>query len=426
MASVNNSYREFTLKNGLLVALQETSTQTVSGRLRVWHGSLNEHSGEEGLAHFLEHALMAGGSKRFSPEIADQVRGAFGSFNALTGLDKTFFPVDMLAEDAQLFLAYISDMVFNPEFDASKIEGERQRILRETADEKSSSEFKDNQELKEAFFGKNSPHAYFGLGSEAVVGSASVESLRNFHGQGYHPNNMDLILVGALPKNIDELVEQNFGSFKPGNRTKVEFPRNPPLQGAAILHTFAPELVNHDDPEQSSARLSILLVAPAQTDEDSYAVNMLVSILGGNAVSTLFTNVSQKKGLAYKLGAQYGNDNNTGTIHISGSIPSVRADEAIDAIFEEMVKLQAELVSQEILERLKRNARYSMAKVSETNAGRAYSIELMMDTGLALECLFERMEAVTPEKIMDAAVKYFPQSRADGKYVLMLRDPLKR
>jgi|GEM_PF-1474320 len=426
MATINGNYREFKLDNGLLVALQETPTQTVSGRLRVWHGALNEKQGEEGIAHFLEHTLMTGGSQEYDPERADEIRGTFGSFNAFTGLGRTFFPVDMLAEDSQLFLEYVSDAAFNPRFEASKVGEERQRVLRETADAKSNPGFKDSKAYGESFFGKNSPHTYFILGNEAVVDSASVDTLKGFHERGYHPNNMDLILVGALPKNIEDLVQQNFGQFQSGNGEKVDFPRNPPLYGATVLHTSAPELYNHENPEQSSAQLSISLVAPTGTDEDNYAVSMLVNILGGDANSRLFQSVSQRKGLAYGVGAQYDDSNNKGAIYIGGNVHSTRADEAVDAIFEEMTKLRTDLVPQESLERLKRNSRYKIAKTFETNAGHVNAIELRMDKGLTPEYHLERLEAVTPEKIREVAVKYLPQNRTDGKYVLSLRDPLKK
>ncbi len=211
MVIINGNYREFRLDNGLFVALQETPTQTVSGWLNVWHGALNEREGEEGIAHFLEHVLMAGGSQKYAPEKAQEIRGAFGGFNAFTSLDRTFFPVDMLTEDTELFLEYISDTIFSPRFDKTRVEEERQRVLRETADEKSSPSFRDERDCSEAFFGKNSPHIYFILGNEPVVASASAENLRDFHGRGYHPNNMDLVLVGALPKNIEGLVKKNFG-----------------------------------------------------------------------------------------------------------------------------------------------------------------------------------------------------------------------
>lgn len=426
MATINRNYRELRLDNGLFVALQETPTQTVSGRLRVWHGALNEVQGEEGIAHFLEHSLMAGGSRKYDSEKTDEIRGTFGSFNAFTGLEKTIFPVNMLAEDSQLFLEYISDMSFNPRFEAIRVEEERQGVLREIANIKSDPAFRDNKAYVEAFFGKNSPHTYFILGNEAVVGSASVDTLKGFHESGYHPNNMDLILVGALPKNIEDLIQENFGPFQSGNSKKVEFPRNPQLYGATILHTRAPELYNHENPEQSSTQLSISLVAPTETDEDRYAVSMLVNILGGDSNSRLFTSVSQRKGLAYSIGAQYDNSNNKGGIYIGESVHSVRIDEAIDANFEEMAKLRTDLVSQDSLERLKRNSRYNIAKTFETNAGHVNAIEMKIDKGLTPEYHLEKMEIVTPEKIREVAVKYLPQSRADGRYVLGLRDPLKK
>ena len=423
---INGNYREFRLDNGLSVALQETPTQTVSGRLRVWHGALNEQKGEEGLAHFLEHTLISAGSQKYNPERAAEIKGTFGSFNAFTGLERTFFPVDMLAEDSQLFLEYVSDAAFNPRFEATQVEEERQRVLRETADGKSNPAFKDMKAYSEAFFGKKSPHIYSILGNEAVVDSASVQDLKEFHERGYHPNNMDLVLVGALPKNIEDLVQENFGSFPSGNGKKVEFPRNPQLYGATILHTHAPDSYNHENPEESSAQLGISFVAPTETDEDSYNVMMLVNILGGDATSRLFTSVSQRKGLAYGVSAQYAGSNNQGGIVIGGSVNSEKADEAIDVIFEEMAKLRTDLVSQDSLERLKRYSRYIIAKTFETNEGRVNAIEAEMDRGWTPEYHLERMEAVTPEKIREAAVKYLPQNKTNGKYVLILRDPLKK
>ncbi len=427
MTTIKGNYREFKLDNGLFVALQETPTQTISARLRVWHGALNEKKGEEGIAHFLEHTLMTGGSQKYTHEQADEIRGTFGSFNALTGLDKTFFPVDMLAEDSQLFLEYISDAAFNPQFESSRIEEERQRVLRETADTKSNSVFNNHtKSYGNAVFGENSPHTYFILGNETVINSANIDTLKNFHDRGYNPNNMDLILVGALPKNIEEVIQKNFNQFPAGSGKKFEFPKNPQIFGSKILHTSAPELYNQENPNQSSAQLSISLFAPTQTDEDSYAVNMLVNILGGDANSKLFQSVSQRKGLAYGVGAQYDGNNNKGIIYVGGSIQSIKANEAIDAIFEEMTKLQTELVSPESLERLKRNSRYGVAKTFETNAGHVNAIELKIDKGITPEYHLNKINSITPEKIREVAIKYLPQNKIQGDYVLSLRDPLKK
>lgn len=425
MATINDNYREFKLSNGLHVALQETPTQTVSGRLKVWNGALNEKPGEEGLAHFLEHTLVTGGSQKYEPEEADKIRGVFGAFNASTGLNQTTFPVDMLAEDTALFIEYISDAIFNPRFAPARVEEERNRVLREIADAKSNFYFKIHQIYNEAFFGKNSPHTYSILGNESVIATATQEKIRDFHGRGYYPNNISLILVGALPQNIEELIEQHFGGFEPKNTNRIEFPRNPPLCGATFMHIKAPGLLNLENPEQSSAELSMSLAAPTETDEDSSAVDMLIDILGGGASSMLFTNVSQRKGLAYGIGAGYNGNNNTGRIFIQGNVPSRRKNEVMDAIFEEMDNLRTKLVPQYILERLKRISKYRIAKTFETNCGHVNAIELRIEKGITPESHLEKMDRVTPEKIRDAARKYFPDDKINGNYLLLLKDPLK-
>ena len=426
MAKINSNYKEYKLDNGLFVVLQKTPTQTVAGRLRVKHGALNEKPGEEGLAHFLEHALMTGGSQKYNPNKAKEISGTFGYSNAFTTLEKTCFPVDMFTEDTQLFLEYISDSIFNPRFDKSKVEQERQRVLSETADEKSKPEFKDKLAYMEAFFGKSSPHAYEVLGKEKVVRSASTKDISDFHKRGYHPNNMDLILVGALPKNIETLIEENFSRYPSGDVEKFEFPRNPELNGPTVLHSYAPERINKENPEQSSTTLSLIMFGPTKTEEDSYATTMLTSILGGDSTSRLFTSVSQIKGLAYGINAGYSGNNNKGLISIEGNIKSIKVDEAIDTIFEEMSKLQTNLVPKESLDRIKKNVRYNIARTFETNTGQVDAIETIMDTGLTPEYHLKKMGEVTPEKIREAAIKYFPQSRKEGPYVLSLRDPLKK
>ena len=52
-----NRYREFTLDNGLDVALYETDEPIFSGKLVVKSGSNVEEIKGSGVAHFLEHLI---------------------------------------------------------------------------------------------------------------------------------------------------------------------------------------------------------------------------------------------------------------------------------------------------------------------------------------------------------------------------------
>jgi predicted Zn-dependent peptidase len=405
--------------------LQETPTQTIGGRLRVSFGALNEKPGEEGLAHFLEHNLMTGGSSKYEPEESDQVRNIFGSYNAFTGLEETTFPVDMLAEDLGLYLNFVSDIAFNPLLNPERFEEERNRILRETADAKGKPDFIDNNAYHEAFFGENDPRTYFILGEEDVIGSVTPDKLREFHSRGYGASNMDLILVGALPDNIEDLIKDNFEGRESGENTRFKFPRNSPLEGIVTIHSPAPEIFNEDRPYESSAQLDISLFASTRSDPDSYAVQMLSDILGGDANSRLFQRVSQRMGLAYGFRSAYHGAKNEGAIYSGGSIKAERSNEVIDAVFDEMRILREDLVPNEVLDRNKRIARYNVLKNFESNKGHANAIGIKYDRGITTEDHLEKYGAVTPQDVHEVANKYLPSNREHGKYVMMLRDPLK-
>ncbi|HLC89141.1 MAG TPA: insulinase family protein, partial [Candidatus Nanoarchaeia archaeon] len=310
--------------------------------------------------------------------------------------------------------------------DLGRVNQERQRVLREIADEKSESAFQVRMKFYNALYGVNSPHTYFVLGKEEVVARATPDNLRTFHKRGYSPNNMDLILVGALPENVDQLVATYFADKPRGHGAKYNFPRNPDLEWRTVLHRHAPELYNAQNPESSSAVLYIGFVAPTDETEDSYAVGRLVQILGGDANSRLFKRVSQEMGLAYGIGSSYVAVNNAGTINIGGKVQATRADEVIEAIFQGMDCLKNELVDGDELARVNRNTVYKLAKHFETNQGHVGAIEFKWDSGLIPELHLQKMDAVTPEMVREAANKYFPTSRADGKYVLLLINPLKK
>ena len=428
MTVINGNYREYKLDNGLKVMLQNTSTQTIAVRLRVFFGSLNEKPGEKGLSHLLEHNLLSGGTTKYSPDEVDEIRSMFGSYNALTGLDSTIFTVDMVKEDFEPYLDYVSEVAFNLRLDSDRFEEERQRVLREIADDKSNPIFKDKKEYNDAIFGKDSPQSYYILGDEDVVGSVTLDELRVFHSRGYGTSNMDLILVGALPDNSDELIRKYFGNKIKGVNTRFKFPRNSPIVGRVIYHTSAPDLYNSDQPEESSAELNIALFGSTRSDPDFYAMRMLKNILGGDAHSRLFKRISQRMGLAYGIKCNYFHHFNAGVLYSGGSVKASKADEVTDAIFDEMRNLRENLIPERELDRHKRNLRYNMLKVFESNKGHLDTIQLIVDEGEGMtpESFTDKYNAITPKNIQDVALKYLPVSREEGNYVLMLRDPLKK
>src|SRR3989344_7544047 len=178
MGNRSRGKRKIVLDNGMTVISLNTPTRTITGRLRVYHGGLNERIGEEGLAHFLEHSIMCGGGRRYSPEEARKRYETFAMINASTSPKSTQFTTDILAEDLESLLDILSDIVFHPRLDKKMIDQERKRILCEISDRRSSSYHRHHRELIKARYGLDSPFGYDTLGRVSVIKSASSKELR--------------------------------------------------------------------------------------------------------------------------------------------------------------------------------------------------------------------------------------------------------
>src|SRR3989338_9179391 len=321
MGIINSNYREYKLNNGLVVALQNTPTQTIAAKLRVNYCTSNELDGEEGMAHFLEHCLVTGGSQKYNPLAADKIRECFGSSNAFTNAGRTFFVADFLAEDIEKWLDYVSDHVLTPRFDEERGNAERERVLREIADSKSSPAYLSKIEFNTLLY-RGHPKGRFVLGKEEVVRKADYNKIKDFHIRGFHPNNIDLILVGGLPANIEELIEENFGRFPEGVKTRKKFPELGPLIERSVVQRPAPEILNAENPDEISAQVYFACSAPVDNHQDIYAARTMSQILGGDASSLLFQNISHRRGLAYHICSSYSGSYNVGSLHVEAKVPA--------------------------------------------------------------------------------------------------------
>ena len=86
--------------------------------------------------------------------------------------------------------------------------------------------------------------------------------------------------------------------------------------------------------------------------------------------------------------------------------------------------MKTERVSDNSVERIKKRAKYNLAKTFESNNRRVDAFEAKLDYGETPESFLDGYNRVTPDKVMEVANKYLPD-RETGKYVLYIRDPSK-
>src|SRR3989344_7724631 len=111
--------------NGFRLAWQRTPTNTIFGNLRINQGALHENKGEEGIAHFLEHMFIEGGTEKYTPEEQAKIRGNFGYTNAFTSRDRTMIPFGMIPSGLESYLDMAAQMAFHPRLNAKILEQQR-------------------------------------------------------------------------------------------------------------------------------------------------------------------------------------------------------------------------------------------------------------------------------------------------------------
>jgi predicted Zn-dependent peptidase len=137
------------------------------------------------------------------------------------------------------------------------------------------------------------------------------------------------------------------------------------------------------------------------TDPDYYNARVATSILSGGMSARLFTEVREKRGLCYAIGARYHSlKDAAGILCYAGTTPD-KAQETLDVIVAEFRRL-AEGVTEEELDRAKVGLKSSLIMQSESSGSRAGAIGsdfYMLGRVRSLDEIKEKIEATTVESI---------------------------
>ena len=127
----------------------------------------------------------------------------------------------------------------------------------------------------------------------------------------------------------------------------------------------------HNEGAQVHIGLMTKTVKPG--DEDYYNARMAVSVLSGGMSARLFTEVREKRGLCYAVGAQYhALKEAAGIMCYAGTTPE-KGQETLDVIIQEFNRLK-EGISEEEISRAKVKLKSALIMQSESSSSRAGSI----------------------------------------------------
>lgn len=228
------SIRYGILPNGLKYAIMHNDTPrgAASVRLQIAFGSIAEKDNERGLAHFIEH--MAFNGTTHVPEgdmvkILERQGLAFGpDTNAMTGFDTTTYLLDLPKADAEhvdtaMFL--LREVASEVKFDPGAVDRERGVILGE---ERASDNFQLHQIVDILGFQvpKTPYPVRLPIGVDAVLKTASADTIKNLYHRYYRPENATLVFVGnSDPAAIEAKIKTAFAGWKDDGPAGAPLPR---------------------------------------------------------------------------------------------------------------------------------------------------------------------------------------------------------
>ncbi|MFO0973196.1 MAG: pitrilysin family protein [Phycisphaerae bacterium] len=311
----------------------------VALELRVLGGMVTEPADELGVAFLTEQTLSKGTARRTGPELSD----AFDALGALHGSwvsrESIGFRGTCLPEHLDAMLDLHAELIRTPTFPDDSC-----RVAVELATQELTLLEDDPGELSRKLL---MPHAYgpilgrHAYGDRATLARLSRPQIANYWRANFHPARMQVVLGGAVdPARAADRLEKLFGDMSPRGSEYV----TPAVAFSAGAWHYHKEL------EQQHVGICWPGV-PVRSDAHPVE-RVMLAILGEGMSSRLFTEVREKQGLVYWVGAWHEHPRAAGMIHLGASSTPARCAQTCRTLLREVERL-AEDITPDELERAK-------------------------------------------------------------------------
>jgi len=239
-----------TLDNGMRYAVMENREpeDRVALFLYIHAGSLYETAEQRGVAHFLEHMLF-NGTTHFPPgeliKFFQNIGMNYGGdTNAHTGYDETVYRLDLPEGTKEVLrkgLLVLADYARGALLVESEVDRERGVILSEKRS-RDSAQYRSMVAATEfKFAGTLLPKRQI-IGEESVLSKADSALLRSYYDSWYRPENMLLVVVGDVERDMAvSLIGEMFSPL----RAEGEMPACPDF--GKVDHSGLEVFYRHDD-----------------------------------------------------------------------------------------------------------------------------------------------------------------------------------
>jgi zinc protease len=398
------NFKETRLKNGLrVITVEDHSAPVISLTVDYDVGSRNEKAGRTGFAHLFEHMMFQGSENVGKSEHFILVDTNGGQLNGTTNEERTIYYETLPANQLDLALFLEADRMKSLDISKENLDNQRNAVQEERRLRLDNQPYgKFIETLGETVY-DNFAYKHSVIGSMEDLNAATVDDVRSFFKTYYAPNNAVLALVGDFKTDVAlKKITKQFEGI-PSQPQPPAVDANEPEQKAERRFTV----------EDPLAQLELIFIAykgVIGNTPDSYALQVLGTVLGGGQSSRLYQSLVKEKQLAIFAGSSVNSRRGPGAFQINAAVaPGKKAEDVEEAIYQEIEKLQKEPIADWELEKAKQFAKRGAIQSRQSSLGLAINLAeaaiAYKDPNL-VNTRFDKVAGVTKQDVIRVAQKY--------------------
>jgi predicted Zn-dependent peptidase len=412
-----NAFEKTTLANGLrVVTAPMPQAKSVACFVMLAAGSRSETKDTNGIAHFAEHMFFKGTEKRpTAREIAGEIDSIGGEFNAFTGKEYTGYYVKCAAEHRDIALDVLIDMLRHSKFDPEEIEREKGVIVEEM-----NMYYDTPRDYVDGVYDEllydDTPLGWDIIGRKETVRAAKRETFIDYLERWYRAPRIVAGVAGNLGKGLIPQLEELLGDVQNGTTGEP-----PPAE----WQQEAPQVKLHTK-QSDQAHIRVGVHSYPIVHPDRYALGLLATVLGGGMSSRLFTEVRERRGLAYYIYGHQQGYTDAGTLFSQGGVDIQRIDDAVRTVVGEFARIAAEPIEPDELEKARNFAKGRLVLSLEDPKGMilfGLRNEVLEGTLREPDEVLAALDAVTIEDVQRVAQDIIREDRLNFALIGPFDDP---
>ncbi len=356
-------FRTSKLPNGLEVVGQPLpGVQSVAFGLFVGTGARDEVGAQAGISHLTEATMLRGTEQHTSRDLSDRLDRLGVGRGSSTGIEMSLFSAVLLADNLIPALELLTEVVATPSFPENELEAVRALQIQEIGQREDQPAQMVMDRARQTYFA-GTPLANDVLGSVESVSRLSRDQVVEYWTRRYTSNNVVLSIAGAFDwESVLSSVAELTVNWGPGTG---RFIMESPAVNPAVV-------VSHSDTAQQ--HLAFTFPGVSLSDDRYYAAALVSLALGGGMNSRLFTEVREKRGLAYSVGSRFEGMEKTGLNRVYVGTQPDRAAESVEVVRSELKRLESDSISSEELELARTRLKSAIVMNSESTGNRMSTI----------------------------------------------------